>query len=267
MDKSSKNKLKFLKGFILFCVFVVTLILAFAFYTAKKLPFESRILLKTLNSTEIMKDMTINKEKYEKLPCFEVKFGKSKYCFERSRAYIENKHLSRTTGEDYALSFYYLPDALLPLKRDDKFVSVMLYMNEDGEGRTYPDSRVYHSIVTQGSDKNKGKKIYENLINNSIDGKIIEVTDEMNFIGHSSVRKSRYFIGLKERNIVFLVELESTGGSYNFTGRVFYQLPDNEEYYIRFYLVSNQKELKDFLNTALNIAVEINEYLEKSKIN
>ena len=53
-----------------------------------------------------MDDILKNKDKYENMPCFELNFGKSKYCFDKSRSYIEQKYNSSTTKEDESVSEY-----------------------------------------------------------------------------------------------------------------------------------------------------------------
>ena len=101
-----------------------------------------------------MDDILKNKEKYENMPCFELNFGNSKYCFDKSKAYIEQKYISSTTKEDESVSLYFAAEALLPLKRENKFVNI--YWNIDKyskNNQTYPEYLSKNSIKKELKNK------------------------------------------------------------------------------------------------------------------
>ena len=263
MSIKKERKLGVAKKLILFALGLSSLLAFYTFFIAKELPSDSKILVKSIRSENIMDDILKNKDKYENMPCFELNFGNSKYCFDRSKSYIEQKYSSSTTKKDEAVSLYFAAEDLLPLKRENKFVNI--YWNIDKysqKGQTYPEWLSKNSIKKEL--KNNFYKDSRPLFDSRKDIRISEITDKMR--SDLVWGGQRQFIILLGDKIVIRIRLGRSNDYYKYAGKIIYQLPQQETFF-EFQLVTNQKTEKEFFQTAFNIAEEFNQYLKDSKLN
>ncbi|MES2961493.1 MAG: hypothetical protein V4694_03815 [Pseudomonadota bacterium] len=206
-----------------------------------------------------VEEMINNPQKYKNMPCFEVEFNKEKYCFDRSRAYIENKYVSRTTGEDESAEIYFIPRILSNFPIEHREVRV--YLKVDKHHRDDVNEPEYFVRGAVKDDSREGK-VFKKLIDKAKDGEFVEITKML---------KSDWLHGGKKHfTVIFnsriVLSLIATSNKYfKFIGQTTFQSPI-QAIYFEFQLVSNQSTQQEFLKTLLDVAQEFNQFLTDSKV-
>jgi hypothetical protein len=253
-----KMKPRIFKKILLFLTAIFLLILVIGIWTARKLPPEAKFLINHLNSEEIMKDMINDPEKYKKQPCFEIEFNKEKYCFDRSRAYFEKKYIDRITKEDESAVVYFLPKVLSNFLPKDREVRVDLRVDKYHRDDFNEPERLANASI---KDNSKKEVTFKKLVKNSKNGEFIEITSLME---KDWIFKQNHFVTFSNNRIIGLFRVGSSE-SFKYTGDIMFQHPKNFNYF-EVHFVSNQPTQKEFLQTALDIAQEFNQFLSDSKV-
>lgn len=206
-----------------------------------------------------------NPQKYKDMPCFEVEFNKEKYCFDQGRIIFKNKYISRTTKEDQSAVIYFLPKALSKLPSEEREVRVDWRVDKYHSNNINEPERFVRSFIEDKSRRGSDN-YYDKLIQNSKDNKFFEVTEMMENYWISGINKnSKYFIYSVDKRILMKVSLNPSNKYFKFIADIVLQIP-TEKNYFEVHFISNQPTEQEFLQTALEIAQEFNQFLTDSKV-
>lgn len=205
-----------------------------------------------------VEEMVNNPQKYKNMPCFEIEFNKEKYCFDRSRAYFEKKYIDRITKEDESAVIYFLPKVLSHLPSENREVTIYLHVDKYHRDDVNEPERLANASIKDHSNKEIS---FRKLVKNSKNGEFIEITSLME---KDWIFKKNHFVTFSNNRIIGLFRVGSSE-SFKYTGDIIFQHPKDFNYF-EVHFVSNQPTQKEFLQTALDIAQEFNQFLSDSKV-
>lgn len=234
------------------------------------LPYEIRA-MKLMNSEEkAKKDFLANREEYQNRPCYKAVFSEQNYCLDRGKAvyvtYSAEKNKPQESVDSMSLTFFSEVAEKHGVKKP--FISVYINNLIDSRHSTIRNSEQIVKKSFSGAINNPSSKKNLLLFNEKIklnEGQWFDYTNEIKKESRYIGENEQYLAFVQNSKIVKRMRYSSPSEAWEHSAYVNFITTDGR-LGVRFLFVSDVV-LTDGPATILNIADELEEFLDKSKVN
>jgi len=234
-------------------------------FFSSQLPLETKAMLNMVAENRELKERINNPQKYNDLPCIEVKFLEQDYCFNQSKVASFSAHRTIVDKQIKALSFVFFSDVL---NKKGVSTSPIRVLMEKTESAGFPKNYVPRYVYSRRNnveEKALYRERYEKLIQES-EGKWFEYSELMQHQPPNyEFPNKRKFVFISEGKVVASMRYLSPTPYWQHSGTIKYKI-SNFPLVLEFLFVTKDQLVKPKI-LILNVAKEIEQYFVDSQIN